>query len=893
MGVTNPHFPLQLCKRARSDCMAEIAMTALSSRAEFAFATGLNVGLRVAQRQSRFSKMTPATFPLDRADTPLFADGLGERVLAADATTGELLQVLRLRPELTAVPSFEFALRERTARLTNFRHAYYARVRRVDRLTGGGGLAIVSDHVEGTRLSDVLRVAHQRGLQLDTNAALCLIRQLVPAVSLLHENARDASHGLIAPERLVVTPHARLVIVEHVLGSGVEQLQFSRDRLWQEFRVAIPSSAGMARFDHRADVNGIGITALSLVLGRPLGAEEVPHAVPQLLMQARERTAMGEERPLSNAFRNWLGRTLQLDVRRAFASAPEALAALEETLATDASYIAAPVALENFLAQYHAVLSAPAPLPLSIVPPPVSPPAIRSAAMPVVGEPAAFSMTPPPMAAPFAASPAGSAPAVSAPIARPPAASAPLAPVPPPVPVAPSAPPPISFAPVPVGTARAFDTPPSFVPPSVARPPSPPPSDSVPTLGELISLEDLTPQTPAGKAFLEPPVSLEQPVSEAVRQRSGDSPASFDHDTIDFDALSPFSSLDDSLADTPPAGSFEPDPAPLPVPAPRPVMAGARGRARVKVIAAVAAGAAVIAGGVYASRAYSGGAVPELGTLNVQSSPAGVEVFVDGVSRGMTPARVSVAAGSHILELRGRGVPRVIPLQVPAGGQVSQYLEFADTPTTGMLVVHSQPQGANVTVDGTPRGVAPITIEGLSSGDHDVVLQSAAGTSRHTVKVLAGTTASLVAPIITTAPVAEGPVSGWISVKAPFVIEIHEDGRLIGTTETDRLMLASGRHSLEFVNSSLGYRQTQAVQVLPGKVASVSVDLPQGSVNLNAAPWAEVWIDGRRVGETPIGNLAVPIGPHEIVFRHPEFGEKKQAVSVTTGAPVRLSVSMK
>ncbi len=35
--------------------------------------------------------MTPATFPLDRADTPLFADGLGERVLAADATTADVL----------------------------------------------------------------------------------------------------------------------------------------------------------------------------------------------------------------------------------------------------------------------------------------------------------------------------------------------------------------------------------------------------------------------------------------------------------------------------------------------------------------------------------------------------------------------------------------------------------------------------------------------------------------------------------------------------------------------------------------------------------------------------------------------------------------------------------
>ena len=76
------------------------------------------------------------------------------------------------------------------------------------------------------------------------------------------------------------------------------------------------------------------------MLGRPIAADEFPHAIPQLLMQARERSPMGEERPLSNGFRNWLGRTLQLDVRRAFASAPEALAALEETLASDSSYVA-------------------------------------------------------------------------------------------------------------------------------------------------------------------------------------------------------------------------------------------------------------------------------------------------------------------------------------------------------------------------------------------------------------------------------------------------------------------------------------------------------------------------------------------------------------------------
>jgi hypothetical protein len=138
-----------------------------------------------------------------------------------------------------------------------------------------------------------------------------------------------------------------------------------------------------------------------------------------------------------------------------------------------------------------------------------------------------------------------------------------------------------------------------------------------------------------------------------------------------------------------------------------------------------------------------------------------------------------------------------------------------------------------------------------------------------------------------------GPVSGWITVKAPFAMEIREQGRLIGTTDTDRLMMAAGRHELDFVSESLGYRATRVVQIGPGKIVPISLDLPQGVVNLNASPWAEVWIDGRRVGETPIGNLAVSIGPHEVVFKHPQLGEKRHAISVTLGGPVRLSVEMK
>jgi hypothetical protein len=279
-----------------------------------------------------------------------------------------------------------------------------------------------------------------------------------------------------------------------------------------------------------------------------------------------------------------------------------------------------------------------------------------------------------------------------------------------------------------------------------------------------------------------------------------------------------------------------------------------------------------------------------LGTIAVQTNPPGAQIFIDGVEKGLTPARVSVSSGAHILELRGRGVPRVIPVNVTAGAEVSQYLELPQTPSTGSLTVQSEPAGAKVSVDGVEKGVAPVTVNDLAPGEHEVVLQGENGNVHQKVVIQAGVTASVLAPMATAAP---PPASGWIKFRSPMTIEVREGGRLLGSTDTERIMMTAGRHELQLSNETLGYRANRSVQVPSGKTAVVAIELPQGVININASPWAEVWIDGKRIGETPIGNLPIAIGAHEIVFRHPQFGEKRQAVSVTTNAPVRLSMDMK
>ena len=100
-------------------------------------------------------------------------------------------------------------------------------------------------------------------------------------------------------------------------------------------------------------------------------------------------------------------------------------------------------------------------------------------------------------------------------------------------------------------------------------------------------------------------------------------------------------------------------------------------------------------------------------------------------------------------------------------------------------------------------------------------------------------------------------------------------------------------HDLEIVNESLGYQERHTVRVTPGEVASVTLTLPKGSLSINAVPWAEVFVDGTSVGETPIGNIQVPIGPHELVFRNPKLGERRETVVVTTRAPAKVGVDLR
>jgi len=228
---------------------------------------------------------------------------------------------------------------------------------------------------------------------------------------------------------------------------------------------------------------------------------------------------------------------------------------------------------------------------------------------------------------------------------------------------------------------------------------------------------------------------------------------------------------------------------------------------------------------------------------------------------------------------------------------------------TGRIDVASNPPGALVSLNGVARGVTPFILTGLPAGRHTIVVSRGSFSAARTVELNPGgaTAVSVAIPAsvarssplprvpnqqLATAGIGAGSSgpSGWLAIDLPIDLQVYQDGRLRGTTRDGRILLPAGTQNIVLANTAYEYRETVAVTMTAGAVTQANVSLPTGYLSLNALPWAEVWVDGNAVGTTPLANLSLPIGSHEVLWRHPILGDRRQLVTVKAKTPARAGV---
>jgi len=196
---------------------------------------------------------------------------------------------------------------------------------------------------------------------------------------------------------------------------------------------------------------------------------------------------------------------------------------------------------------------------------------------------------------------------------------------------------------------------------------------------------------------------------------------------------------------------------------------------------------------------------------------------------------------------------------------------------TGRLVVTSASEVAQVLVDGKVRGITPLTLDGLGAGKHVILIQNSNGSVEQTVTVGPNETARLEQSIY----------PGWVAIVAPIDLTISEGTRSLRPDDRGQVILPPGPHELQFSNRALGYQELRHVDVRPGETTHLSVAPPTSRATFTATAPAEVWLDGKPIGLTPLIDQPVEVGTHHV--RMKSGSQERQFTITATMTPLTFN----
>lgn len=247
-----------------------------------------------------------------------------------------------------------------------------------------------------------------------------------------------------------------------------------------------------------------------------------------------------------------------------------------------------------------------------------------------------------------------------------------------------------------------------------------------------------------------------------------------------------------------------------------------------------------------------GAAAAPGGVLRIIASEADVNVFYDGEDKGKAPVTIQNARpGDHIIEGRKPHFKNnEQTLHVSGGESAIVQLKMEAAPIErprGTLKVQSTVANAEVFVDGSSLGRAPVERNDLDPGKHYIIVHKEGYTDfKREVVLLENQTVALVADLSATGAVR--------ILSTPDGADIKIDGELVGKTPALRDAVGAGDHVLE-VRLKGYFDHKETIKVEGGREKIFSVDLKQ----IPTGPTPEQ-VARRKTGMSSFGARVNPTG---------------------------------
>ncbi|MCE5195392.1 MAG: PEGA domain-containing protein [Nitrospiraceae bacterium] len=262
-----------------------------------------------------------------------------------------------------------------------------------------------------------------------------------------------------------------------------------------------------------------------------------------------------------------------------------------------------------------------------------------------------------------------------------------------------------------------------------------------------------------------------------------------------------------------------------------------------------------------------------LGTITVKSNSPDAEVFLDDTKKGNAPLVMrSLHPGTYTVKVVSQSNEYVKTIQLAPGKNINV---IADFQSTGSISVVSDPSSASVMLDGKMAGVTPLTLKDINSGEHTIVI-SKPGFGEITRKVLVNGreiadvnvklgNANYILKIVSTPDNAEVFLDDISKGKTPLIIED----------------VALGVHKIRIIKD--GYEDQKDTIEIKGSLTEKAFRLNSYTGGLNVKtdpPGAEIIMDDKNIGITPMSITSIPAIQHILKLRKAGYKEKEITVIV-------------
>jgi serine/threonine-protein kinase len=143
------------------------------------------------------------------------------------------------------------------------------------------------------------------------------------------------------------------------------------------------------------------------------------------------------------------------------------------------------------------------------------------------------------------------------------------------------------------------------------------------------------------------------------------------------------------------------------------------------------------------------------------------------------------------------------------------------------------------------------------------------------------------------APSGEGSAEAFLRVQAEGAATYVVDGRTQHAGGDGALRLSPGHHRVVVSSPLYAYPRTLEVDLRPRESATRVIARGRGTLRVAVTPWAEVTIDGRVLGVTPLAPVDLGEGAHQVALKNGELGiVAKRHVTVTPGKETLLKLDL-